>query len=79
MMHLKLHFHSTNLASTWAVLIPASPPTAVPAPAEALIESVPHEIVPAMVLVPLTWSVHIPGHWIEPSNQALVTAPLIAI
>ena len=54
MMHLKPHFHSTNLASTWAVLIPASPPTAVPAPAAALIESVPHAIVPAIVLVPFT-------------------------
>src|SRR5579859_3292760 len=79
MMHLKPHSHSTNLASTWAVLIPASPPTAVPAPAAALIESVPQAREPAIVLVPLAWSVQVPGQWIEPSSHASAAAPLMVI
>jgi hypothetical protein len=48
-------------ASTRAVLMPASLPTAVAAPAAADIVSVPHDTEPAIVLVPFTASVHAPG------------------
>src|SRR5713101_3045713 len=53
--------HSISTASTKAVLTPASLPTAVPAPAPADIARVPHDTEPAIVLVPLTLSVHVPG------------------
>src|SRR5579859_3184187 len=59
--------------------MPASPPIAVPAPAPALIERVPQDSEPARVLLPLTWSVQLPGQSTEPSSQASAAAPLIAI
>src|SRR6266852_5550514 len=54
-------FHSISTASTKAVLTPASPPTAVPAPAPADIVRTPQDTEPAIVLVPFTLSVHVPG------------------
>src|SRR5438552_14109996 len=53
--------HSMSSASTRAVLIPASLPTAVAAPAPADMVSVPHDKEPAIMLVPFTLSVHAPG------------------
>src|SRR6266853_1662035 len=53
--------HSISTASTRAVLTPASPPTAVPAPAPADIVRTPQDTEPAIVLVPFTLSVHVPG------------------
>lgn len=53
--------HSTRTASTRAVPIPKSLPTAIPTPAEADIERVPQETAPSIVLVPLTVSVQVPG------------------
>src|SRR6266852_5922000 len=50
--------HSMRTASTRAVLMPASLPTAVAAPAAADIVRVPHDTEPAIVLVPFTASVH---------------------
>lgn len=53
--------HSMRTASTSAVLIPKSLPTAIPAPAPAEIERVPQDTAPSIMLVPLTASVHGPG------------------
>src|SRR6266436_237872 len=53
--------HSISTASTSAVLTPASPPTAVPAPAPADIVRTPQDTEPAIVLVPFTLSMHVPG------------------
>jgi hypothetical protein len=52
---------------------------AVPAPAPAEIERVPHWTVPSIIEVPLAASVQIPGQEIDPSSQRLTEDPVIAI
>ena len=53
--------HSMRTASTRAVLMPASLPTAVAAPTAADIVRVPQDTEPAIVLVPFTLSEQVPG------------------
>src|ERR1700716_1366377 len=64
--------HSTSKASTRAVLIPESLPTASPAPTPAVRERGPHARFPAMVPVPFTWMLHVPGQLTDPSSQAFL-------